>query len=70
MELTWIGSIQPGTGWLDNPQVFSVDGFLLTFAGAADPKKIEAAFELEKIAPYIDWFVLIFYILSEVNIFF
>ena len=56
-----------GRGCWTTHQVFSVDGFLLTFAGAADPKKIEAAFELEKIAPYIDWFVLTFSIISEVN---
>ena len=50
-------------------QVFAVDGFLLTFAGAADPGKIDAAFELEKIAPFIDWFVNSnFHIISYVDI--
>ena len=42
-------------------QVLSVDGYLLTFAGAADPAKIAAAFELEKIAPHIDWINIMSY---------
>jgi len=42
-------------------QVLSVEGYLITFAGAADPAKVAAAFELEKIAPFIDWINIMSY---------
>jgi len=42
-------------------QAFDVDGFLLTFAGAADPAKIDNAYELDKIVDSVDWINLMSY---------
>jgi len=42
-------------------QAFDVDGFLLTFAAAADPFKASNAYELDKIVDSVDWFNLMSY---------
>jgi len=42
-------------------QAFDVDGYLLTFAAAADPYKADNAYELEKIVDSVDWFNIMAY---------